>query len=117
MYRSDGLFPKVESLIVDLDRAPPRFSRATLEVPWEDQMAAIRNAFGFVFTMTLAAVFLIVTGLIGYYPPAHMSLDAATWRGTWTGEILMRQVGLGIVLLVAAGIVALRINKRLAVRR
>ena len=28
----------------------------------------VRNSFTFVFTMALAAVFLIVTGLIGYLP-------------------------------------------------
>ena len=76
-----------------------------------------RTAFGFVFTTTLAAVFLIVTGLIGYQPPAHLSLDAATWRrGTWTDQIVLPQVGLGVVLLIAAGAVALRINRRLSGR-
>ena len=76
-----------------------------------------RNAFGFVFTMTLAAVFLIVTGLIGYQPPAHLSLDAATWRlGTWTGQIVLPQVGLGVAFLMAAGAVAFRINRRLTGR-
>ena len=77
-------------------------------------MAAVRNAFGFVFTMTLVAVFLIVTGLIGYDPPAQMSLDAATWRrGVWTDHVILGQVGLGIALLVAAGIVAFRLNRRM----
>ena len=38
----------------------------------------VRNAFGLVFMMMLAAVFLIVTGLFGYEPPAHLSLDPAT---------------------------------------
>ena len=67
-------------------------------------MHSRRNAFAFVFTMTLAAVLLIVTGLIGYYPPAHMSLDAATWRrGTWTGEIIVSQVALGAVFLALPG--------------
>jgi hypothetical protein len=78
-------------------------------------MGQRRNAFTFVFTMTLAAVFLIVTGLIGYYPPAHMSLDAATWRrGAWTGEMNLSQVALGAVFLVVAGVVAVRVNRRLA---
>ena len=78
----------------------------------------VRSAFGFVFTMTLAAVFLIITGLIGYEPPAQLSLDAATWRrGTWTDQIVLRQVGLGVVLLIAAGIVTLRINRRFTGRR
>jgi len=74
-----------------------------------------RNSFTLVFSLTLAAVFLIVTGLIGYDPPAHMSLDAATWRrGTWTGEILVGQVALGAVCLALAGFVAVRVNRRLA---
>jgi len=77
----------------------------------------VRSAFGLVFTLTLAAVFLIVTGLMGYEPPAQLSLDAATWRrGTWTDQIVLRQVGIGIVLLIAAGIVTLRINRRLTGR-
>jgi hypothetical protein len=77
-------------------------------------MAAVRNAFGFVFTMTLAAVFLIVTGMLGYQPPAHMSLDAATWRrGDWTGEIITSQVALGVAFLVLAGIMAVRIHRRM----
>jgi hypothetical protein len=74
----------------------------------------VRSVYGLVFTLTLAAVFLIVTGLIGYEPPAHLSLDAATWRrGTWTDQIVLRQVGFGIVFLIAAGIVTLCINRRL----
>jgi hypothetical protein len=78
-------------------------------------MAQRHLMFTFVFTMTLAAVFLIVTGLVGYDPPAHMSLDAATWRqGTWTGEIIRSQVALGAVLLALAGVVAVRVNARLA---
>jgi len=77
----------------------------------------VRNVFGLVFTLTLAAVFLIATGLIGYEPPAQLSLDAASWRrGTWTNQIVLRQVGLGAVLLTAAGIVARRINRRLTWR-
>ncbi len=73
------------------------------------------NSFTLVFSLTLAAVFLIATGLIGYYPPAHMSLDAATWRrGEWTGGIIMSQVALGAVFLGLAGFVAVRVNRRLA---
>ena len=76
-------------------------------------MTPHRNMFTFVFTMTLAAVFLIVTGLIGYAPPAHMSLDAETWRrGQWTGDIILNQVALGVVFLALAGVVAVRINRR-----
>lgn len=78
-------------------------------------MAAIRrNLFTLVFTLSLAALFLIVTGLIGFQPPAQLSLDASTWRrGTWTGEIIVGQVALGGALLGVAGIVARRINRRL----
>jgi hypothetical protein len=50
-------------------------------------MTSHRKTFTFIFTVTLAAVLLIVTGLIGYQPPAHLSLDADTWRrGTWPTE-------------------------------
>ena len=81
-------------------------------------MAAVRNSFGFVFTMTLVGAFLIGTGVIGYYPPAHMSLDAATWRrGEWTGEILLGQVALGVVFLMLAGIVAVGLNRRMPHQR
>ena len=80
--------------------------------------APARNTFTFVFTATLAAGFLIVTGLIGYQPPAHLSLDAATWRrGVWTHQVILSQVGLGLVLLAAAALVALRINRRLSNHR
>ena len=78
-------------------------------------MTPSRNWFLFVFTMTLAGVFLIVTGLIGYDPPAHLSLDVGTWRrGEWTGEIILSQVALGVVFLAVAGVVAVRVNRRLA---
>ena len=75
-------------------------------------MTADRRTYTFIFTATLAAVFLMVTGLIGYQPPAHLSLDAATWRrGTWSDEIILSQVALGTVLLAVAGIVARRFNR------
>ena len=78
-------------------------------------MAPSRHTFVFIFTATLAAVFLIVTGLIGYQPPAHLSLDAATWRrGVWTEEVILSQVALGVVLLIAAGVVGVRVNRRLS---
>ncbi len=81
-------------------------------------MAPTRSTFSFIFTASLAAVFLIVTGLIGYQPPAHLSLDAGTWRrGVWTHEVILSQVGLGIVLLGAAAFVAFRVNRRLSARR
>jgi hypothetical protein len=74
----------------------------------------VRNAFTFVFTMTLIAIFFIVTGLIGYQPPAQLSLDASTWRnGTWSDEIVIPQIAIGIALLAAATLVARRINRRL----
>ena len=78
-------------------------------------MAPHRNTVVFIFTAALAAVFLIVTGLIGYQPPAHLSLDAATWRrGVWTHEVILSQFALGVALLGAAGYVAVRVNRRLA---
>ena len=78
-------------------------------------MASSRNTFIFIFTATLAAFSLIVTGLIGFQPPAHLSLDAATWRrGVWTHEIILSQVALGVVFLVVAGIAALHVNRRLS---
>jgi hypothetical protein len=74
-------------------------------------MAYNRSTFGFIFTATLAAVFLIVTGLIGYQPPAHLSIDAATWRlGMWTDEVILSQVALGVALLTAAAVMAVRVN-------
>jgi hypothetical protein len=74
----------------------------------------VRSAFGFVFTATLVAVFLIVTGLMGFEPPAQISLDSSMWRlGTWSDGIVVRQVALGVALLIAAGLVTLRINRRL----
>ena len=77
-------------------------------------MAPNRNAFIFIFTTTLAAVFLIVTGLIGYQPPAHLSLDAATWRrGVWTDDVILGQVVLGVAMLAVAGVLAFRVNRRL----
>lgn len=75
-------------------------------------MASIRTTFSFIFTLTIAAVFLLLTGLIGYQPPAHLSLDAATWRhGTWADGIVLSQIALGTVLLAVAGVVALRLNR------
>ena len=77
-------------------------------------MALFRGTFGFIFTATLAAVFLVVTGLIGYAPPAQMSLDPATWRrGVWTDDVILSQVVLGILLLAAAAAVAVRVNRQM----
>jgi hypothetical protein len=73
----------------------------------------VRNAFGLVFMMTLVGTVLVTAGLVGYEPPAHTSLDPATWRrGTWSDQIVVRQVGLGAGLLIAAGLLAFRINRR-----
>lgn len=70
--------------------------------------------FKFTFTVTLAAVFLVVTGLMGYQPPAHLSLDAATWRrGTWVDGIVVSQVALGMLILAVAGVAAWRLNRTL----
>jgi hypothetical protein len=75
-------------------------------------MTPNRRTYTFVFTATLAAVFLIVTGLIGYHPPARLSLDAASWRrGTWDDDVILGQVALGAVLLAVAGVVAWRLNR------
>ncbi len=66
----------------------------------------------------MAALCLIVTGLIGFQVPAELSLDAAAWRrGVWTGEVILIQVGLGIVLLAAACFVAIHLTRRLFHRR
>ena len=80
----------------------------------QDRRLPSKRTFSFVFTMALAGVFLIVTGLIGYQPPAHLSLDGATWRrGTWTDHVVVSQVVLGASALLAAAIVAVRVNRRL----
>jgi len=77
-------------------------------------MASNRKPFTFVFTATTVGVLLIIFGLIGYTPPAHMSLDAETWRlGTWTDGVILPEVVLGGVFLGAAGAVALRLNRSL----
>ena len=79
-----------------------------------DRRRPSTRTFSFVFTMALAGVFLLVTGLIGYQPPAHLSLDGATWRrGTWTDHVVVSQVVLGASALLAAGVVAVRVNRRL----
>lgn len=75
-------------------------------------MTSNRKTFTLIFTATLAAVFLLITGLIGYQPPAHLSFDADTWRrGTWGDGIIVSQIALGGVLLAVAGVVALRLNR------
>jgi hypothetical protein len=80
-------------------------------------MTSTRKTFTFIFTATLAAAFLIMTGLIGYQPPAHLSLDPATWRrGTWAGQIVLSQVALGAVLLAVTGFAAVRLNRPIPTR-
>jgi hypothetical protein len=77
-------------------------------------MTASRNTFAFVFTATIAGVLLIVFGLIGYTPPAHMSLAAETWRlGTWTDGVVLAEVALGTILVSAGILVAMRLNRSL----
>jgi hypothetical protein len=72
----------------------------------------IRNTVGLMFMLTLVGSVLVVTGLMGFQPPAHMTLDPATWTtGTWSDGVLLRQVGVGVGLLIAAGLVMLRINR------
>ena len=78
-------------------------------------MTSNRKTFTFVFTAGIAGVLLIIFGLIGYMPPAHISLAGETWRlGTWTDGVILAEVVLGSVLLGAAGVVASRINRRLS---
>ncbi len=77
----------------------------------------VRNTFGLVFMLALVGGVLAITGLMGYEPPAHASLDPATWvTGTWSGQILVRQIGVGAGLLTAAWVLAARINRGLAKR-
>ena len=77
-------------------------------------MTSNRKTFGFVFTTAIAGVLLLIFGLIGYTPPAHMSLAAETWRrGTWSDGVILAEVVLGSVLLGVAGVVALRLNRSL----
>ena len=72
----------------------------------------------FIFTASMVAVVLILTGLIGYQLPAELSLDAATWRrGVWTGEVILTQVGPGMVLLAASCYAAVHLTRRLFHRR
>lgn len=69
----------------------------------------VRNTFGLVFMLAVVGAVLTIAGLIGFQPPAHLSLDPATWtRGSWHDDILVRQVGLGVALLIAAGLIVRR---------
>jgi hypothetical protein len=78
-------------------------------------MAAVRNLFGLAFTAGAAAIFLILTGLIGWQPPPNINLPNASWRlGTWTGDIIWSQIGLGLVFLMVAGFAVWRVNRQLS---
>ena len=74
-----------------------------------------RNMFGLAFTAGTAAIFLIVTGMIGWQPPANLNLQDASWRrGAWAGEIIWSQVALGLVFLLGAGFAVNRANRRIS---
>jgi hypothetical protein len=74
-----------------------------------------RNMFGLAFTAGAAAIFLLVTGVIGWQPPPNINFAEAGWRrGVWTGEIIWSQVALGIALLLVAGLAVHRVNGRLS---
>ena len=74
-----------------------------------------RNMFGLAFTAGAAAIFLILTGFLGWEPPANINLADASWRrGVWTGEIIWSQVALGIAFLLVAGVTVVRVNRRLS---
>jgi hypothetical protein len=48
----------------------------------------VRNMFGLAFTAGTAAIFLIVTGIIGWQPPPNLNFHDATWRrGVWARAI------------------------------
>jgi hypothetical protein len=84
----------------------------------DNLMHSNRSLFACIFTLTLAALFLFTTGLIGYSPPGHLSLDPASWRrGVWTGGVILSQVSLGGVLLLVAGALAVKVHRRLGRRR
>lgn len=74
-----------------------------------------RNLFGLAFTAGAAAIFLIVSGLIGWQPPPNLNFHDATWRrGAWAGEIIWSQVALGLVFLLVAGVAVNRANRRMS---
>ena len=77
-----------------------------------------RSAFGFVFTAGVAGILLTLSGLIGYQPPGRIDLVDAWWRrGVWTGGVIWEQLVVGMALLLAAGFVAHRVNRRLSAGR
>jgi hypothetical protein len=77
-----------------------------------------RSAFGFVFGAGLMGILSTLTGLIGYQPPGRIDLFDAWWRrGVWTGGVIWSQLVVGVALLLAAGFVARRVNRRLAAGR
>ena len=77
-------------------------------------MASGNKAFTFVFTAGIAGVLLIIFGLIGYMPPANVSLAGETWRlGTWSDGVIVGEIALGSILLLAAAVGASRLNRRM----
>jgi hypothetical protein len=77
-------------------------------------MAAVRNMFGLAFTAGAAAIFLIVTGLIGWQPPPNINFHMPHGGGRWTGDIIWSQVALGLVFLLVAGFAVRRVNRQLS---
>jgi hypothetical protein len=76
---------------------------------------ANRNMFSLAFTAGAAAIFLVLTGLIGWQPPANLNFHDATWRrGVWAGEIIWSQVALGLVFLLVAAFAVNRANRRMS---
>ena len=66
------------------------------------------------FQRTLAAVFLLRRA-DGYQPPAHLSLDPSTWRrGICADHVIVRQVALGLGLLMVGVVVGVRLNRHIA---
>ena len=73
-----------------------------------------RNMFGLAFTAGAAAIFLILTGVLGWEPPPNLNFHDATWRtGVSTGRIIWSQVAVGMVFLLVAGFAVNRVNRRL----
>lgn len=72
-----------------------------------------RNMFGLAFTAGAAAIFLILTGVLGWEPPPNLNFHDATWRrGVSTSGIIWSQVAVGMVFLLVAGFAVNRVNRR-----
>ena len=77
-------------------------------------MGSGSKAFSFVFTAGISGVLFIIFGLIGYMPPAHISLAGETWRlGTGSDGVIAGEIALGSTLIVVAAVVASRLNRRM----